>query len=467
MSNYMKIIKRPFSCLAVVIFLAGPALAKTENIDTNNGVPISVAFTGKFDQNPADPESKSNSDNGAFWCKYEIGLVSDETRELKHFELYENDQLLYSLDTAPGSDLYISNSGIIAFMDHTHHYRGELVIHFYARTGQYLFSEKFKGADLFGFSAQGNKFGVGSVKGFQVISVPDHHIETYDRGFQFNISEAENTVAVAMENGIKVYTNGLLVKEFQTDFDYTRKVRISSKLNLIAAISKRHLKVFSLTTGDLLFADSLTGKQSYRDLRFNDERLFAGIQSRVKEYSKGILRIYSSSGDIILEIEESSRYIRAEVRSPIPDGTILDYDPIPWPFAPFDSVCTVWNHYEQHMGVTGEGWSYLHQGLDLITPIAEPTYTVQPGIVKCVLTMGGDYYWRAAISPSQSSGYSNGWLYAHLIESSIAIDVGDTVEIYDYLGGHYRLDRRLGTYSFCRNTRHRTCLAIFRQRMGN
>ena len=62
-----------------------------------------------------------------------------------------------------------------------------------------------------------------------------------------------------------------------------------------------------------------------------------------------------------------------------------DYDPIPWPFAPFDSMRTIWNHYEQNMG-TGGLDSYLHQGLDFIVPIGEPTYSVIDGYVKLVGT---------------------------------------------------------------------------------
>jgi murein DD-endopeptidase MepM/ murein hydrolase activator NlpD len=39
----------------------------------------------------------------------------------------------------------------------------------------------------------------------------------------------------------------------------------------------------------------------------------------------------------------------------------------------------------------GPDYSYLHQGLDIITPINEPTYAVKGGIVKCVLTLGGEF----------------------------------------------------------------------------
>ena len=110
-----------------------------------------------------------------------------------------------------------------------------------------------------------------------------------------------------------------------------------------------------------------------------------------------------------------------------------NYDPIPWPFFPFDSMRTVWDHYEQHMGLGGAN-SYLHQGLDLITPIGEPTYSVIDGYVKLVLTIGGDSYWRTAISDTQIAGRSDGWLSAHLIQRTIQFDIGDTVQIHDYLG---------------------------------
>jgi hypothetical protein len=85
------------------------------------------------------------------------------------------------------------------------------------------------------------------------------------------------------------------------------------------------------------------------------------------------------------------------------------------------------------MGLGGAD-SYLHQGLDLITPIGEPTYSVIDGFVKLVLTTGGDIYWRTAVSPVQVPGRSDGWLSAHLIESTIQVDIGDTVQIHDYLG---------------------------------
>ncbi|MCP4580026.1 MAG: T9SS type A sorting domain-containing protein [candidate division Zixibacteria bacterium] len=416
----------------LLIIITGFSQLYAHPIEIDN-LDLMVSFNGKFIKDHDNVNAGAFSDNGRFRCEYEVGRVTDEVRELKNFKMYEDDRLLYSLETVPGADLYISNSGIAAFLDHTHHYRGELTIHFYSQGGQSLFSEKYNSANLFGFSSSGNRFGVGTPKSLQVISLSDQRIDTYDRGFQFDISEDDQLVAVAMENLVKVYDKNALRHEIHTGFAHTRKVKISSERQIIAAIDKRHLKVFSLMDGQLVFADSLTGNLSYRDIELKGGLIQAGIQFRDKEVSKGVLRIYDDHGKIIHEGGQSTRNITTSARPETPEGIITDYDPIPWPYPPFDSICTVWNYYEQHMGIWNQGWSYLHQGLDLITAIDEPTHAVETGIVKCVLTLGGDHYWRLAISPEQSSGTSTGWLYAHLVESSIAVDVGDTVEIYDYL----------------------------------
>ena len=99
---------------------------------------ISVSFNGTFVADSSSKTDKAQSENGNYWCEYDIGRVGDEVREIVKFKFFENDLLLYELKKMPGSDLYISNSGICAFMDMTRHYKDELTIHFYSKTGHYL-----------------------------------------------------------------------------------------------------------------------------------------------------------------------------------------------------------------------------------------------------------------------------------------------------------------------------------------
>lgn len=395
----------------------------------------SISFNGGFLPPQSDVDYRSISENGFYYCKYDIGAVSDEFRELANFRLYADGGLLYSLEKAPGSDVYISNSGIVAFMDHTYHFKGELTVVFYSESGGRLYSRKFKGASLFGFSPSGEMFGVGTPGRLYVITPRSGGLDEYRGGYQFDISADDNLVAVADGQRIYVYENGTVVDEISAETEYPRKIRISPDNRRVALIDKRHLRIYDIDDGSVLFSDELAGNLSFKDLGYQrNGNLECGIHYRDNEYSRGILRIYNPDGGIIYQGEENSRYIKSPPPPENLGNSILDYDPVPWPFAPFDSMCTVWNHYEQHMSYGTSDWSYLHQGLDMITPIGESTYAVQSGIVKCVLSIGGDSYWRLAISPQQDPGWSSGWLYAHLVHSSIQVDVGDTVDIYDYLG---------------------------------
>jgi hypothetical protein len=427
------LIRKCLTAAIIVLIFAGLLAPEGEELVTN-AARTSVSFNGTFTPDASRADGRAQSKDGRFWCRYDIAHVGDEVRELSSFELFENDRLLFTMDQAPGSDLYISNSGITAFMDMDRHCREELTINFYSKYGQHLLSKTFKRANLFGFSPKGDAFGVGTTKEFSIVSFPDCKIQTYPKCYQFDISEDGKLVAIASADGAQVYSQGELVREFNTGYTHTRKIRMSSESNVLAVIDKKRIKVYSLTDGDLVFADSLQGGRSYRDLSLTDGQIIAGVQHRHNNHSKGSLRVYNSEGELLIERDGAEKYLRTMRRLDKSQSSVQAYDEIPWPFAPFDSMCTIWNYYEQHMSDGTPEWSYLHQGLDIITPIGEPTYAVAEGIVKCVLTLGGDIYWRTAISSEQTAGFSRGWLYAHLIENTIAFDVGDTVELHDYVG---------------------------------
>ena len=360
--------------------------------------------------------------------------VTDEMRSLSNFKFYEDDNLVFTMNDVPGSDVDISNAGYIIFYDHSFHFNNKLKIHLYSNEGIKLFEEEFEGANLFGFSSSGKLFGVGSPSGIQIISLNDNSIKNYPKGFQFAVSEDDKLVAIASENSIEVFNGDVSRSKINTNFSHTRKLLISSKNNFVAAIDKKNLYVFSLTDGKNIFTHTLVGDQSYRDLKLINNQIAVGVHHKNKTESRGELFLFDLSGNINSKIPGEYTPVKNFTSESVKEIKQNGYQQIPWPFAPFDSMRTVWNHYEQHMGGYGADYSYLHQGLDLITPIAEPVYAVQSGIVKCVLTLGGDIYWRLAISDSNVGGYSNGWLYAHLIENTIQFDVGDTVQMHDYLG---------------------------------
>ncbi len=393
-----------------------------------------LSFNGKFINSHVNNEFNVVSENGIFKAKYETGRVTDEMREIKNFQLFENETLSFSLDYLPGSDIYISNSGYVAVMDMKFHFKQELTVHIYNSYGEFVLSKTFRYASLFGFSPKGKQFVVGTDKFLNIISLngqKDYRLESCSK---FAFSPDEEYLATAKEGQLNIYHNFKLTGTLNTGLFYPRGIAISAGNDFVSVIGKKILKTYSVKNNKEIFSKHLPDNFSFRDIRTENNLILSGVHYRNNGISKGILNVYDFQGGQIAEEEHAAKTFSTFENKSVKTKSNGDYESIPWPFVPFDEVHTVWNHYEQHMGNGSGDWSYLHQGLDIITPVNEPAYAVQEGWVKLVLTLGGDIYWRVAISPEQVSGYSDGWLYAHLVESSIQVDVGDYVQLHDYLG---------------------------------
>ncbi|MEE9448920.1 MAG: T9SS type A sorting domain-containing protein [Ignavibacteriaceae bacterium] len=405
------------------------------NINAQQSVnDLSTAINGLITNHNTPLDSRAYSENGKYFAVYNIGGVTDEYRELFNFNLSENGIILFTLQKSPGSDFAISNSGFVLFFDHSKHFMGELKIYGYSKYGSHIFTTTFLNADQFSFSESGNSFGVMASDNLHIIDLLTGENIKHEKGSSFAISEDGTLTAIVTKGKLNIHGSSSLLNSFPLNIDFIRKVKLSSADNLAAVINKRKLIVYNLADGSIVFSKVLNGELSFKDLKIFENKIVTGVHKKTNDESSGILRIYNLQGNLLEEKEGKSKLLTEKLEPFVKRQNQSGYDPIPWPFAPFDSMRTVWNHYEQHMGNGGGEWSYLHQGLDLITPVAEPTYAVEGGIVKLVLTIGGAAYWRIAISDTQVAGYSDGWLYAHLIESSIQFDVGDNVQIHDYLG---------------------------------
>ncbi len=394
---------------------------------------MKLSFNGRFVHDI--PEGfRHVSENGTFRAAYSIGRVGDEVRELLDFRFYKDDVLLYQMDVLPGDDLLISNSGHIAVFDMRFHFKQEVSLIFFDKSGNRLLEETYSYASLFGFSPTGAYFGVGAGDALTLIHLPSGRKQKVAHCSQFAFSENEKILATAKEDELRIYEDFNLILTYNTGFFYPRAVAVSGDGAHVAVVDKHRLINYTTRSGALASTHSLPGHLAYRDLMATGDNILAGVHERGKGISRGILQVMSHEGTITDEQVIAERTFDQHASPAPPENKSGQYEAIPWPFVPFDEMHTVWNYYEQHMGNGYDMWSYLHQGLDIITPIDEPTYAVQGGYVKCVLTLGGALYWRVAISPEQVAGYSDGWLYAHLVEGSIQVDVGDYVELHDYLG---------------------------------
>jgi len=394
----------------------------------------SLSFNGKFITLHSDCEFKAVSENGIFGIKYEIGHVGDEQREIFNLRLFENDALLFEMKNVPGSDIMVSNAGFLAVYDMKKHFQNIVTLHFYNKSGQHIFSETSHYASLFGFSPQGKKWVTGTSANLQIVDLESLKSFVMEPCSQFSFSEDETVLATAFESLLHLYQNFRLSSTINTGLFYPRAVAVTASGVNVCIIGKNELINYDAVSLKETFRQNLPAHNSYRDVFIDEGLIYAGVHYKNEGISKGILQVYTTKGIKIDERMMSEKSVPVFEKTTGKGRNSAGYDTIPWPFVPFDEVHTIWNHYEQHMGYGASDWSYLHQGLDIITPINEPAYAVQEGWVKCVLTTGGDSYWRVAVCPEQSQDYADGWLYAHLVESSIQVDVGDYVQIHDYLG---------------------------------
>jgi hypothetical protein len=428
--NFHRLIFNTIISVVILGFGLNSIAQKTSYLPEN----LTLSFNGTF-QNKTDSEYRASSENGLYKARFDIGAVSDEMRELKNLKVYNGDRHLYTIKEVPGSDIYLSNAGNLAVIDMKFHYRQEVTINLYDKNGNFRQEVKYKYASLFGFSPSGEKFVVGTDKNLNIIDLITKKITIIESSSQFAFSEDEQYLATAKEDKLIVYRNYKKIGSFNTGFTYPRGIAVSNVNQCVYVIDKNYLQAFSLERGELIFEKELPEHQSFRDIRLgNDGQILAGVHYRFDGISKGILQVYDIRGNLTDNEEISSKSYPVFEATRNQKKSSTSYETIPWPFVPFDQVHKVWNHYEQHMGDGSGSWSYLHQGLDIEVPINEPTYAVREGWVKLVLTIGGDSYWRVAISPEQVSGYSDGWLYAHLVESTIQVEVGDYVQLHDYLG---------------------------------
>jgi len=393
-----------------------------------------LSFNGKFISKNTNIKNKVFSENNMYRIEFEIASVSDENRDLRNLKLFTGEDYLFRLKNVPGSDILVSNSGYVVVFNMDKHFMQQVKIHIYNKEGNLLMTNNYSYASLFDFSPSGNKFIVGTDKFLEVIdlaSMQTNHLEPCSKvAFSLN----ESFIATAFEDKLKIYQNCELIKQYNTELFYPRALALNPENDIVAVIGKNTLKAYSIQNTEELFTQEVEQPYSYRDLIFHNNSLLAGIHFKKDGVSKGILKVYKKDGEMVHSESLSEKKFKTFEKPSSVLKSTNDYDPIPWPFDPFNEVHKVWNHYEQHMGNASGDWSYLHQGLDLEVPIDEPTYAVQDGWVKLVLTLGGDAYWRVAVSPEQVSGYSDGWLYAHLVQSSIQVDVGDYVQVHDYLG---------------------------------
>jgi len=105
---------------------------------------------------------------------------------------------------------------------------------------------------------------------------------------------------------------------------------------------------------------------------------------------------------------------------------------LPWPHPPQDSAHPLgnsWGVYQDYGGTP-----YCHNGADIMVPALWPATALKAGYVKAIFLGGSPMYNGVTVGDSANAAFCEGYMYYHIDNSTIQVQVGDTIQVGDTLG---------------------------------
>lgn len=330
-----------------------------------------------------------------------------ETIESEYY--IENGEYYIDIDgeTLIGNSLFIIDDGFLTLTGE--HDNIPTWLRVYNKFGDQLFFKRFNKVINISISENG-KFAIffdGNV--LQVLDIVRLQLTSYERSIRFAINTSGIPFYVDQYNDIHFRDQIFSVDEnihtvlFQNEipliFAEHSIYQLEQKLQKVHTFSG---EIFEVKNIENLLYLVIKNNTNYQLLKFNN--------------SKNVEQIDE------INFERSSNRIHEPIYAP------LNYGEEDFPFPIGNSYAEI-----QQYGST----PYLHPGVDFLGADYQEVYAVHDGFVKAVLTTGGDPYWRVAIANEDVAIETQGYLYAHLNQSSITVNVGDEVVAGDLLGTLY------------------------------
>ena len=205
-----------------------------------------------------------------------------------------------------------------------------------------------------------------------------------------------------------------------------RKLAFAAGGSALLVLDSESLWRVDLVTGELRLAFAAPAGSDLRDLEVRAGEARLGLHTRVGERSTGTLLQLTAAGALPL-LSSSSQL----PPSPSLAGSTHPSAGLPWPLAP-NTHHPIGNSYGEYQNYGGS--PYMHPGIDVLGGDGQAVFAVAPGVVKAILTTSGSYHWRVAIGASPGAATTTGYLYAHLDQPTISVNLGDSVAQGQYLG---------------------------------
>ena len=339
-------------------------------------------------------------------------IERSESRSLEEYYI-ENGEYYIDIDrnTLIGNSLFEIENGYLTLITIEENVPTRLRI--YDKTGDLNFERTFQ--KVINLTTSQNRKYTAFFDGerLQVLNNSTFQTEQFELSLIFDIDNQGNPIFADI-NGKIHYKNRIYdLPEFSQEiiFFQDKPLIFTSK------------KAFSIEDG-LKEELNLSGNFFAAEV-IDKELYFVEKNSENENYT---FNLYRTNDLVNIEKKDEKILLRSVSRTHEPIFAPLNYAMPNYPFP-------VGNSYGEIQEYGGS--PYLHPGVDFLGNDFQEVYAVNDGFVKAVLTTGGNAYWRVAVANEDIAAETEGYLYAHLNENSITVNVGDQVQAGDLLGTLY------------------------------
>ena len=403
----------PFTSVLTAIFFAPCLLLQAQQT-------MQISPQGLF----AAP-SLANHQGEHGWTLQVTPIVADLTYMKSDLRLESDIGEVFFLPQIDGTGFLISKFGQVAITEATHSEAVPVRLRVLSPSGRLQLEEEILGLTDPVLSADGDQLALRTRRSTAILDFKTLAITHYPRYASFAVAENGTVAGVAIDSGeIWLHdNNGDSIKVAMPETPI--RLAFTAEGDLLVLTSKSLFRI-DRQLGKLESFFTMQQFGEFRDMRVRRGIIHLGFRQIQGKGFRGLHLLLNGRGKFLYQLHSNATI----VPPPGHEANAQERGLIPWPLAP-NSQHPIGNTYGEYQNYGGS--PYLHPGIDVFGNNYQPVYAVADGVVKAVLTTSAQYHWRVAIGGS-GNGTTSGHLYAHLQQSSISVNVGDTVVKGQYLG---------------------------------
>jgi hypothetical protein len=361
-------------------------------------------------------------------------LFSQQLNEFGHFITIDNNSVQYTLTgqelktenrNLKGTSVFRTASGYITLTGNYENASSDVRI--YSAAGEELFVRTFLQIINFSLSESRKFCAFHDTKNIHVLDVQKHTVASFEGSNVFAVDD-EGRAAYYNDKTSTINYNGqsILMDEpvYRVLFFNGRPLFVTMKK--VLALGSSVETIFAAPEGRIFDIEVFDGKMYVSTKKeIPGEFIFtAFVSSDLLIFAKGEEKHYPLERGMKKPVQERKLHADASLTNEMIRNPLYYYN---------DTVYQpIGNSYDEIQEYSGA--PYAHGGVDLLGYYQQDVRSVKDGYVKAILTTSGEYHWRIAIANNNTSGYSQGYLYAHIEETTFPFAVGDPVQEADVVG---------------------------------